>query len=333
MSPSAHASGDVTEVLASFRAELGELDAERARRVRAQFDAAKGEPPPLGARSFPAHDVVLVSAPARHGARTAAVAALAFAVVVGALAAVTLIGRGTGDREVAASVPARSLAELAGLARRRSDEQLPAGKALLSVRREGRQVDGGVLVDHTTVRQDASGAGTVAIDAELVLDGGGSSPVGSGEQVVGHGPQLGSLTYDELRALPTAGEALLARLRGGASTEGGSPLGAEMADAAVAEQLARLLQFRVLPPGARGAAFEALALLGAREAGTASDRSGRVGQLIEGGSGADRWIVIVDRDGTSVLAFGRGPGTTGSTPLAGSSRWIEFEPQAIADAG
>src|SRR5690606_26040391 len=122
MSPSAHASGDVTEVLASFRAELGELDAERARRVRAQFDAAKGEPPPLGARSFPAHDVVLVSAPARHGARTAAVAALAFAVVVGALAAVTLIGRGTGDREVAASVPARSLAELAGLARRRSDE-------------------------------------------------------------------------------------------------------------------------------------------------------------------------------------------------------------------
>jgi hypothetical protein len=122
--------------------------------------------------------------------------------------------------------------------------------------------------------------------------------------------QFAGLTYDELRALPTAPDALLSTLR---------RLGAVQGDGAAADAaaLADVLALDVTPPDVAAAAVRALERLGGAVVGPMTDAQGRTGSALEGSNDdGTRWIALLDTDTGRALGFY--PAVPAGTDAAGA---------------
>jgi hypothetical protein len=291
---------DDFDALRTIRAPLGELDPERAARMRARAlagvlgDAAPGRTATAVAER-PDHLVVVPDLPAveihldtpdhpRHertgaaaGRRTLVVAAAAAVVVVLFVAIGALRGGGERTAVVADQPDPAAIADLVANARAVPDRPLPAELYAHLVVEDGRPVSDvdGATETHAQTREtwtNPAGAGRDVLSDEVVLDDDGrpTATFSPGFEVDGASGEAiyAPFGYDGLRALPTDPVALDGVLR---DDRFGSDAATRM------RVLRQLLQFDATPPQVRAAALQLLADEGATFVGAATDRSGQAG--------------------------------------------------------
>lgn len=335
---------DDLDPLRTIRQPIADLDPQRAARMRAKVmnavdDDLRRELRP-GER---VDETELVSAPIDRGdylgaaphrrRRSRGLVVAAAAIVVLMLLFVVVQRRAGQSSEVVSQPEAVSFAELIDRARALPDRPLPAGMFAYRASDDGEpQVGAGgkPVVSHRSRRVwvDATGASReVRSDAEIRPVGGSTGVVqpdtASDNRYTSStgGVGFGSLTYDELRSLPTTPNELKAALFADSTIAPD--------DGAVPALVADLLSWPETPPATRAAALDLLRSLGASDIGRVADHDGRlgVGIAVPGSNGAAT-VIVVD-PGTVILlgVYTVGPATPREPGSAGS--WMTITGNAV----
>jgi hypothetical protein len=331
----------------SFRGTLSHLDTEAEQRIRRRFeqlrDRGSNVTPTLNDVSPEGTEIVELEAVAatddvspRHTHRVLMGMAAA-AALLALIGIVTLVRNADDTADVASGVDGVPLTELANRAANQPDLDLLPGQYLYRSSIEGASFDAidalaaGQSVELFELWLDREGTGLRRINESRWTSTSPGTPQGAVSteprdiQVRPAQPFFNpSLTYAELRALPTDPEALYAAAR----RTGGDP-----SDPAFeAQTLSWWLAIETTPPAVRAAAFEALAQLGAEPIGSVTTYNGQDGFGYQGaGEDGAPWIIVIDAASTRVLAFARGAGA-GDALWTDATRFDEYGDQWIVDA-
>jgi hypothetical protein len=322
----------------SFRGSIADLDHDREQRIRSKFEGLRG--PIQADTNGPPEDgdvthlrLVAASGDPRSTPRHSrpVLVGVAAAVVLMVLTGTIGLLRSSDDgAEVASSVEDVPLSEVAARAGSRADVTLPSdgllhGTQVRGLRTpEGRDRAETLTIDTSEEWARRDGTGLLRSSSDVVALGPGT-PLGSSAnatdtEVVTSGPIQRTLSYDELRALPTDPDELLAFVRARVSGDDSS---------GTAELLAKILAIDVVAPATRAAGFRALEQIGAVPIGTLTDYSGQTYNAYSGTDPDGRpWVVLVDPLSTRVTGFAA-LGGTGDAMFRDADRWIEFGPQEI----
>ena len=331
----------------SFRGTLSHLDSEAEQRIRRRFeqlrDRGSAAPTPNDVSSDDTEIVELEPVTAtddvspRHTRRVlmGMAAAVALLALIGI---VTLVRNADDTADVASGVDGVPLTELANRAANQPDVDLLPGQYLYRSSIEGASFDAIDAGSRPARASSCSSCGSIATERACVgstnRDGPRphrvrpkvpSPPSLADIQVRPAQPFFNpSLTYAELRSLPTDPDALDAAAR----RTSGDP-----SDPAFeAQTLSWWLAIETTPPAVRAAAFEALAQLGAEPIGSVTTYNGQDGFGYQGaGEGGAPWIIVIDAASTRVLAFARGAGA-GDALWTDATRFDEYGDQWVVDA-
>jgi hypothetical protein len=244
------------------------------------------------------------------------------AVVLGLAVGLTVLIARSGERgEVSTGLDDTAIGDLARGIALEPDAPLAAGEYLHSPQRTGSRLtlpDGSVwLIDHRDIWQNSRGEGLMRTEEEIIpIDGAEVDLKPSvGEVVLPAGAMHGTLSYDELRGLPTDAGQLLDQLRSRAASE-----------EEVIEQLARILNLPVITPAVRAAALNVFELLGAQDIGPTQDYTGRVGRGFAGHTAEGSWLLVLTSDGSRPIGVALGLDSTAEPSFASARRWVEFDP-------
>lgn len=335
----------------SFRATLADLDPATEQRIRRRFESLRergSADASTTATPDDAHaDVIELTAlptsdadrepQPRHSHRVL----MGVAAVVALLALigiVTLVRNADDSADVSSSVDDVPLTEMATQAAAQPDRDLLPGQYLYRAMTEGSTYEPSdpLAGGHATTRSEwwlnREGTGLNRID-EVTWEAtspGQAQATASTEprDVVASVPQPfmnPGLSYEQLRALPSEPDALLAAVR--------EANGGDLGDSALdAQTLAWWLAIDTVPPEVRGAAFSVLSSLGAEPIGRITTPGGAEGVGYQG-TGADGrpWLVVVDPTSTRLLAFALRAGT-GDRTWIDAKRFYEYGEQRIVDS-
>lgn len=317
----------------TFRSPYAELDVAAQRRIRERFEALRA----AGADHEPTLDTT-PAADDRHGHRSRRTLAVAVAagVALVALAVGVLVAGRDDTSEVTSGIEEVPLAELQARAANRPDTVLAADEALYLEQRRGQRFPASSsftsFLDLLTIerwnRPDGTGFERTATEYTPLDSGAVPDPIGPTERSFDEPDRFQtSVPYEQLRALPTTPDALVAWAREGSDNPED--------DSVTAERLAGLLVLDVAPPAVRAAGFGALASLGARPLGTIALSDGRSGIAFgedstqpAGDSSHPSWMVVADPSTTAVLGFARDIGSL-DDPFRSATQWTEYGPQRV----
>lgn len=335
----------------SFRATLADLDPATEQRIRRRFESLRGRgsvdasttTTPVEAHADVIELTALPTSAAdreprpRHTHRV--LMGVAAAVVLLALIGIVALVRNADDTaDVSSSVDDVPLTEMATQAAAQPDRDLLPGQYLYRAMTEGATFEPSdpLAGGHSTMRSEwwlnRENAGLNRTNEavwEATSPGQAQGPIiTEPRDVVVSASQTfmnPELSYDQLRALPTEPDALLAAVR--------EANGGDLGDSALdAQTLAWWLAIDTVPPAVRAAAFSTLSSLGAEPIGRVRTPSGREG-VGYGGRGADgrEWLLVVDPSSTRLLAFARGAGVDDRIWID-ASRYVEYGDQRIVDS-
>lgn len=349
---------DDFDALRSIRSPLGELDPERAARMRARALAgALGEDhaggsvlTDAGARGTDGRDAtVLELVPSADGARRAPSAPdpgeptwrpassgsgsgrrpfllVAAAAIVAVLIGVAIARGGEGTDVVADRPAPTTVADLAADARRTIDRPVAPGEYAHLRYREADPLDEAsgsapYAVRSREIWSTSTGVGRDRLSVTVVDDQGRTVETLEPEREVDYprdAPAFGSFGYATLRDLPSDPDELRSVLRSG--TFGPTD------DEAVAHLVAELLMLDATPPMVRAAALTLLADDGATLREDVVDRAGNRGiGIVAGRDDGAATVYVVTPDGSLLGAYDIEPGSPIDPSAA--SWWMTVEQQ------